>query len=140
MGTSGHLWKRACPWPSQPIGVVGNSSRPLHLHFAVIVTVVDVFPAPADWDLLPCSQWPDRVGYADPLKSLGPFRAVDSALNRCDLNSDGVVDAKDLELGLQMALKIIPCTADLNRDGQCSVIDVQRIVNARLTGICRVGP
>lgn len=125
----------------QPIGVVGNSSRPLHLHFAVIVTVVGVSPAPADWDLLPCSRWPDRVGYADPLKWPGPFSVVDdSALNRCDLNRDGVVDAKDVELGLQMALKTIPCTADLNRDGECNVIDVQRVVNASLTGICSVGP
>jgi murein DD-endopeptidase MepM/ murein hydrolase activator NlpD len=125
----------------QPIGVVGNSSRPLHLHFAVILTIGDVSPAPADWDLLPCSRWPDRVRYADPIKWLGSFSAVDdSAPNRCDLNSDGVVDAKDVELELQMALKIIPCTADLNGDGECSVIDVQRIVNASLSGICRLGP
>jgi hypothetical protein len=123
----------------QSIGVVGNSPRPSHLHFAVIVTTGDVSPAPSDWDLLPCSRWPDRVSYADPLKWLGPFRD-DSGHNRCDLNRDGVVDAKDVELEVQMALKVIPCTADVNRDGECNVIDVQRIVNARLTGICRVGP
>jgi len=39
-----------------------------------------------------------------------------------------------------MALKVIPCTADLNGDGECNVIDVQRIVNASLTSVCRVGP
>jgi murein DD-endopeptidase MepM/ murein hydrolase activator NlpD len=125
----------------QSIGVVGNSASPLHLHFAVIVTVADIPPAPDDWDLLPCSRWPDRVRYTDPLGWLGPLKVGnDSALNRCDLNGDGVVDAKDMELAIQMALKVIPCTADLNGDGECNVIDVQRIVNASLTSVCRVGP
>jgi hypothetical protein len=62
-----------------------------------------------------------------------------SALNRCDLNGDGVVDAKDVELGRLMAAKAIPCTADLNKDGECNVVDLQRIVNASLTGACRLG-
>ncbi len=125
----------------QSIGVVGHSPRLPYLHFAVIATVGDTPPAPADWDLLPCSRWPDHVRYADPLGWLGPLNVADSsALNRCDLNGDGVVDAKDVELGRLMALKVIPCTADLNGDGECNVIDVQRIVNASLTSVCRVGP
>jgi hypothetical protein len=124
----------------QSIGFVGRSPRLSHLHFAVIVTAGDVPLTSADWDLLPCSRWPDRVRYADPFEWLGPLDVKDDlALNRCDLNGDGVVDAKDLELGQLMALKAIPCTADLNKDGKCDVVDIQRIANASLTGVCRVG-
>jgi hypothetical protein len=124
----------------ESIGVVGHSPRLSHLHFAVFVSGGDASRALADWNLSQCSRWPDRVKYIDPLQWLGPLQvADDSALNRCDLNGDGVVDLKDVELGRQMALKLIPCTADLNMDGECNVIDVQRLVNASLTGVCRVG-
>jgi murein DD-endopeptidase MepM/ murein hydrolase activator NlpD len=124
----------------QPIGGVGHSPHQSHLHFGVIVTVGDIPPAPADWYQLPCSRWPDHVRYADPLEWLGPVTLVaDSALNRCDLNSDGVVNTNDVELARLMTLGIIPCTADLDEDGKCTIVDVQRIVHAVLTGICRVG-
>jgi hypothetical protein len=38
-----------------------------------------------------------------------------------------------------MALKLIPCLADLNGDGVCNIIEVQRVINALNTGACRVG-
>jgi murein DD-endopeptidase MepM/ murein hydrolase activator NlpD len=123
----------------ESIGVVGHSYRPSHLHFAVFASGGDASRALADWNLSQCSRWPDLVRYADPLQWLGPLQVAYSAPNRCDLNGDGVVDLKDVELGRQMALKLIPCTADLNMDGECNVIDVQRIVNASLNGVCRVG-
>jgi hypothetical protein len=124
----------------QPIGGVGHSPHQSHLHFAVIMKAGDTPPAPADWYLLPCSRWSDHVRYADPLEWLGSVKLVaDSPLNRCDLNGDGVVDTNDVELARLMALGIIPCTADLDEDGKCTVVEVQRIVNAVLTGACRVG-
>jgi hypothetical protein len=125
----------------ESIGVVGHSRGMSHLHFAVFLSGGDASRALADWNLSRCSRLPDGFRYVDPIQWLGSLQvAHDTTPNRCDLNGDGVVDFKDVELARQMALKLIPCTADLNMDGKCNVIDVQRIVNASLTGTCRVGP
>jgi murein DD-endopeptidase MepM/ murein hydrolase activator NlpD len=105
----------------QSIGVVGHSPGVPHLYYAAIATVGDTPPAPADWDLLPCSRWPDHIKYANPPGWLGPLNvADDSALNRCGLNGDGVVDSRAVELGRLMVFKAIPCTADLDKDGECT--------------------
>jgi hypothetical protein len=57
------------------------------------------------------------------------------------LNGDGVLNAVDIALATNQALEAIPCTTgDLDRNGVCNVIDVQRVVNAVLGGVCRVGP
>jgi hypothetical protein len=64
-----------------------------------------------------------------------------SQSNSCDLNADGVVNAVDVQLAINQALGIAPCTnADLIGNGVCSVLDVQRIINAANGGVCRVGP
>jgi hypothetical protein len=141
MGTSELLRKQGMSVTAgESIGVVGHSPRLPHLHFAVFVSGEDAFRALADWNLSRCSRWPDGVQYVDTFQWLGSLKVADEAPNRCDLNGDGVVDVKDYDLAQQMALKLIPCTADLNMDGECNVIDVQRVVNASLTGVCRVGP
>jgi len=61
------------------------------------------------------------------------------ASNSCDLNSDGVVNTSDVMIAINQALGTAPCTnANLSQDG-CTVVDVQRVVNASLGQTCRVG-
>lgn len=58
----------------------------------------------------------------------------------CDLNSDGVVNAVDVQSAINQVLGKAACTtADLDQDGQCNVIDLQRIINASLGGACVTG-
>jgi len=58
-------------------------------------------------------------------------------LNRCDVNSDGVVNVLDVQLTVNQALGTAACsTGDVNGDGQCSVLDVQIVTNAVMTGTC----
>jgi hypothetical protein len=59
----------------------------------------------------------------------------------CDLNSDGVVNALDVQIAVDQVTGIVPCaTADLNQDGVCTVVDLQRVINAALGQACRIGP
>jgi hypothetical protein len=59
----------------------------------------------------------------------------------CDLNGDGLVNVLDVALGLNQIIGSVPCgTADLDRNGRCDILDLQRVVNAAITGTCRVGP
>ena len=51
----------------------------------------------------------------------------------CDINSDGATNVADVQLEVNMALGISPCT---NASGTCSVVSVQRVVNAVLGGAC----
>jgi hypothetical protein len=59
----------------------------------------------------------------------------------CDLNGDGVVNAADVQLAINQALGLSPCgSAALQQNGQCNVVGVQRVINASLGGVCRIGP
>jgi hypothetical protein len=59
----------------------------------------------------------------------------------CDLNNDGAVNAADLQLSVNAALGAIACgSGDLDQNGRCDVVDVQRVVIAATGGTCRVGP
>lgn len=61
--------------------------------------------------------------------------------NPCDLNSDGVVDGLDVNIAVNQSTGAAPCgSASLQQNGTCTVIDVQRVVNAALGQSCRVGP
>jgi hypothetical protein len=51
----------------------------------------------------------------------------------CDVNWDHVVNILDVQLEVNMALGITSCT---NPSGQCTVVQVQRVVNAALGGTC----
>jgi hypothetical protein len=51
----------------------------------------------------------------------------------CDVNGDGQVNVADVQKEVNMDLQVIPCT---NLSGQCTVIQVQRVVNAALGGAC----
>jgi hypothetical protein len=58
----------------------------------------------------------------------------------CDLNSDGKVNILDVQIALNQALGISPCTiASLQQNGQCNVVDVQRVITAALGGACVIG-
>ena len=57
-----------------------------------------------------------------------------------DLNNDSISNILDLQLEVNEALGVAPCTDDIKQDGVCNVLDVQRVVNAALGGACIVGP
>jgi hypothetical protein len=61
---------------------------------------------------------------------------VQAAASPCDLNSDGVVNILDLQLAVNQVLGLAPCTADLDGEGRCDVVDVQRVIIAALGGPC----
>lgn len=69
------------------------------------------------------------------------FRTAANENLSCDFNSDGIVNALDVQLAVNQAIGISSCdSADLNRDGQCDTADVQRVVDAALGRPCRIGP
>jgi hypothetical protein len=64
-----------------------------------------------------------------------------SQSSQCDLNGDGSVNSTDLTIAVNQALGLAACgSADLDQDGVCDVVDVQRIGNAANGQSCRVGP
>ena len=65
--------------------------------------------------------------------------AVIPQQNPCDLNSDGVVDLNDVQIMINQAIGKAPCTATLDGGSTCTIVDVQRVVTAALTGVCRLG-
>lgn len=63
-----------------------------------------------------------------------------SQKNACDLNGDGIIDNTDVQLAVAQAIGTASCsTADLQQNGTCNVIDVQRVSNAALGQSCRTG-
>jgi hypothetical protein len=73
-------------------------------------------------------------GWAQDGKSLKP--AMPIVGNACDLNHDGTVNILDIQLAVNMALGVTPCTANVTSPGVCDVVMVQRVTNAVLTGSC----
>lgn len=75
----------------------------------------------------------------------GPVLSV-MVLNPCDINSDGALNAADINPALAQALGFATCgTADLIGTGTCTgmngVVDVVRVINAAALGnACKVGP
>ncbi len=59
--------------------------------------------------------------------------------NACDLNKDGSVNKADMDLAVNMALGLTPCTSTLLGAGVCNVVVVQRVANAALGGPCVTG-
>lgn len=56
----------------------------------------------------------------------------------CDLNKDGVVNSLDVTLAVNMALGTASCTASVEGADVCTVITVQRVVNASNGETCIV--
>lgn len=59
-----------------------------------------------------------------------------TALSPCDVNGNTQTDVSDVQLEVNMAIGASSCTGDINVDGSCNVIDVQRVVIAALGGTC----
>jgi len=58
----------------------------------------------------------------------------------CDLNSDNSVNVADVQVCVNQVLGVVPCTnADLQGNGLCTAVDVQRVVNSVLGQTCVVG-
>jgi hypothetical protein len=58
----------------------------------------------------------------------------------CDLNNDAIVNSTDVAMAIDQALGTSPCAgAALTGDGTCTVVGVQRVINAVLGQTCRVG-
>ena len=55
-------------------------------------------------------------------------------LNACDLNADGVVNVQDVNSAVSMTLGQSSCSANVTGPGVCTVVTVQRVVNASLPG------
>jgi hypothetical protein len=67
--------------------------------------------------------------------------SVQGNYSPCDLNLDGVVNNLDFQISISQALGVSPCTnGDLDGNGVCNVVDVQRVSNAASQQSCRVGP
>lgn len=67
----------------------------------------------------------------------------------CDLNKDGVTDAKDVLMVVIQATGFAACnTGDLNKSGKCDLMDAYREILAALpvtasipgSGVCKIGP
>jgi fibronectin type 3 domain-containing protein len=54
----------------------------------------------------------------------------------CDLDNNGTTNVVDVTRAVSMALGTLPCTANVEATQTCSVITVQRIVNAALGQPC----
>jgi len=60
-----------------------------------------------------------------------------AAINACDLNADGVVNAVDVQAAINMSIGLAPCTANIAGANVCNVVIVQRVVSASLpNGTC----
>ena len=67
--------------------------------------------------------------------STASFKAA-SVSSPCDLDRDGLVNMNDVQLAVNMALGLAPCTANIAGVGVCNIAVVQRVVNATLGGAC----
>lgn len=69
-----------------------------------------------------------------------PIGTTGASAPNCNVNGDGATNVVDVQLAVNQALGLAPCTSDVKQDGACNVLDVQRIANAALGGACVVGP
>jgi hypothetical protein len=59
----------------------------------------------------------------------------------CDLNGDGVVGAADVQIEANATVGAAACgAADLDGNGRCDVVDLQRVIAAATGSPCRIGP
>ena len=51
-------------------------------------------------------------------------------ISRCDVNADGSVSSTDVGLMIDEVLGTRSCVSDLDGNGRCDAVDVQRVINA----------
>jgi hypothetical protein len=58
-------------------------------------------------------------------------------VSRCDINGSGGADASDVQQCVNQFTGAVSCSsADIDLDGQCTVVDIQRVVNNALGFTC----
>jgi hypothetical protein len=57
-------------------------------------------------------------------------------ISKCDLNGDALINMSDYQMMINQVVGSAPCSTDLDSDGKCTVIDLQRIAKAALGGTC----
>jgi hypothetical protein len=67
------------------------------------------------------------------------FPGTVTAPNPCDINGDGIVNTIDVSLMVDQALGRTACANDIDVDGKCDVVDVQRVIDAANGAACRTG-
>jgi hypothetical protein len=72
-------------------------------------------------------------------EAVGSGVGAQGALNACDLNSDGAVNAADAQLAVNMSLGLTPCTANIVGPGICNNTVVNDVVGAVIGGTCPTG-
>ena len=68
-----------------------------------------------------------------------PVLFAQASYSPCDINHDGGINIVDVQLMINQALSLSACTADLDQNGKCDIIEVQREIVAALTGACTAG-
>lgn len=74
-----------------------------------------------------------------PALNSSPTAPPPTSANACDVNKDGVVNDTDVSLETSAVLGASACQADLDGNGTCNIIDLQRVINASLGQACRTG-
>ena len=83
---------------------------------------------------------PTNISAASPTGTVVSLAFNPSA---CDLNKDGIIDAKDFTTEIGFIILSSPLTlplGDINGDGKIDLNDLFRIITAITTGVCKVGP
>jgi len=68
------------------------------------------------------------------------IRISSTQASSCDVNMDGSINSTDVQLSVNASLGSAACVSDLDGNGRCDIVDVQRIINAADSASCRVGP
>jgi hypothetical protein len=68
--------------------------------------------------------------------SVVSFKAQAAAAGACDLNQDGLINNADVTLAVNMALGTTTCSANVEGPNTCTVITVQRVIDAALGQSC----
>jgi hypothetical protein len=75
---------------------------------------------------------------SNPKWAIMPRGSTPAGSNPCDVDGNGIVTLADVSADISQVLNPSSCTTgDVNLDGQCNVIDVQIVVNAATTGVCK---
>lgn len=62
------------------------------------------------------------------------------AAGKCDINADGILNVADHAGAVNQAVGLEACgRAEIDGNGRCDVVDVQRVANAIGGGVCRAG-
>ncbi len=106
---------------------------------AVLTFDIPVSATPGSVTILPSSlAGASGAGDSLALASAPATFTLAPPLSPCDINSDGIVDAQDVQLVLSQILGLSAPSVDLDNDGRTGPADFQRVVNAVNGGPCKI--